>query len=96
MIKNEFGGMDVVDWDCPHGVPWADVTHGATSTFNGLYNEIKAEGGSDMLLVMAAQCKEMHDNPPKGITCKNLREYRKRWFTKLKYYRRTYNEKTSS
>ena len=54
--------------------------------FVTLYNAIIKESRYEWLVSMAAQCKDMYDNPPKGMCCKNLKAFRQRWFKKLQYY----------
>lgn len=54
--------------------------------FKILYQETMKGNSSDWLKAMAAQCKDAYNSLPKGMICKNKKEYRNRWLEKLKYY----------
>lgn len=91
-LKGKFGGINEVDFECPKGKGWTEPAK-RLSFFSLLYEEVMEEG-DEWLKTMARQCKEMYDNPPEGITCKSRREFRNRWYKKLKYYRKeSQNEK---
>ena len=97
-IFKAFDDVGTEDFDCPNGTPLAVVAikRGGSSVFQNLYNEIIEEEKDEWILRMASQCKEMYDNPPEGITCKTRKDFRNRWYQKLKYYRREMrNEKAT-
>jgi len=97
-LRVVFEDIDTDDFECPAGKEWATFEKRVEkSHFLSLYNEIMTDETNVHLLSMANQCKEMYYNVPKGITCKSRKEFRNRWYQKLKYYRKELkHEKTTA
>jgi len=82
----KFDDIESVDFPCPVGNEWTKPHRKPLSFFSLLYEEIMGDEPSVELAAFAVQCKEMYDNPPKGLTCKTRKAFKNRWYKKLKYY----------
>ena len=58
------------------------------------WNILLADAGNlgEVCGKMVAQCKHMHDNPPKGYCCGTLRKYRDRWLDKARHHIETFEK----
>ena len=97
-IKDMFEDVFTVDFECPSGIvnaithyKTADVKEKKKTKFDNIYEDIFNNHKDPWLLSMANKCKEMYDNPPKSITCKDKRAFKARWYEKLKYYKMNSN-----
>ena len=80
-----FDGITELDFECPNGSEWRQPVR-RLSFFTLLYEEIMEDQPCLELAALAGQCKEMYEHPPNGMTCKGRREFKNRWYKKLKYY----------
>jgi len=66
----------------------------STTSFQSVCRKIRkikpADTASKNLLAKCDQIEHIHNNPPKGIICKDRRSFRKRMQKKLEYYHQEY------
>ena len=82
-----FEDINVIDFECPYKMPWEKPNKKKSNQFLELFKRAVEDYKNDKwLMSIVHQCKEMYDNPPKGITCRNRKLYKNRWFKKMDYY----------